>query len=164
MFPYCRQPTWNLETLSWCNISENTTNQDDPVGKLWWWTKTKSPRRKRQLDYHHHRSRRAVKPILHASVPPESERQRQQNQDANKREAPRNWGTKVCCGFVWYCSCIIYCRLWKKLAWCGGGVAWHLVTKCAHVIAVAVFFSIVSVISESREYLEHSFVYLNIRW
>ena len=29
------------------------------------------------------------------------------------------------------------------------------------MIAVAVFFSIVSVISESREYLEHRFVYLN---
>ena len=36
--------------------------------------------------------------MLRASVPPESERRRQQNQDANNREAPRNRGTKVCCG------------------------------------------------------------------
>ena len=57
----------------------------------------KSPRRKRRLDYHHHRSHRAVKPMLCASVPHESEKQCQQNQNPSNKEAPRNPGTKVCC-------------------------------------------------------------------
>ena len=59
---------------------------------------------------------------------------------------PRNKGVLNgwCC---WYCSSIsvmLLPRLYRKLSWVhgaeiGSSIAWHLVTKCTHTIAVATF-------------------------